>query len=83
MITWEYYDLENIWCQIILKSTSFPSTKRIMNIHKNSWLNSTYMLGKYWFVIFDKVSGIICNIFLNNKSYLKFELLPFLSHIQI
>ena len=43
---------------------------------------NSYRGNKYWCLLVDEISGIICSTFEKNKSDLKDEVIPFIKHIK-
>ena len=67
ILTCEDYELENIWHQYILKSTSNTSTNKGERIYIDTfWVNfNIYGSNKYFLFVVDEVSGIIFSIYFN------------------
>ena len=65
--------LSKIRRQDIIKSTSSSASKPGQRIYVyTSWVNfNRYVVNKYWFLLVDKLSGMIWSMFVKNKSDLK------------
>ena len=84
IIPCEDCDLEKIRLQDLLNSTSSHSSKPAQRIYiDTSWVNcNIYGGNNYWFILLDKLSGMIWSRFENNKSDLNKKVMPVIKNIQ-